>query len=312
MRLDERIQELSKQLEQKRYLRRRLRSLEEQQRALEKNAGVLSGDLAMERDDVERLEAGGVKNLFLRLTGRMDKELDREKAEAAAAEEKHAAAQLALKAVEAELRNVRGEMNRMQDCEAEYRRLMTEKESAIRVSAAPEAVLLLELRERCGELEEQIRELREAQRQGERVLKNTAQALDYLRKALDWAYADLFSSSVIADIGKMAVLNDAETVIESLPGEIGRFCGELKDVSIDVRIEMEHDSLLAFADVFIDDIFSCLGQKNRIERGYASVDQADRKVKEALKAVEAALGDAEAELAELQEKITDIVMKTKA
>jgi len=312
MQLDERLQELSKQLEQKRYLQRRLRSLEEQQRALEKKAGVLSGDLAMERDDVERLEGGGVKNLFLRLTGKMDEELDREKAEAAAAEEKHAAAQLALKAVEKELRNARGEMNRMQDCEAEYRRLMAEKESALRSSAVPEAELLLDLRERSGELEERIRELREAQRQGERVLKNTAQAMDYLRKALNWAYADMFSSSVIADISKMVVLNDAETVIKSLPSEINRFCGELRDVSFDVRIELEHDSLLSFADVFIDDIFSCIGQKNRIERGYAAVDQADRKVKEALKSVEVILGDAEADLAELQKKITDAVLKTKA
>ena len=311
MRLDERIQELSKQLEQKRYLQRRLRSLEEQQRALEKKAGVLSGDLAMERDDVERLEAGGVKNLFLRLTGKMDEELTREKAEAAAAEEKHAAAQLALKAVEEDLRKARGEMNRMQDCEAEYQKLLAEKEAVIRSSEVPETGSLLDLRERSGELEEKIREFREAQRQGERVLKNTAHAMDCLRKALRWSYADMFSRSVVADIGKMVVLNDAEIAVKGLPGEISRFCSELRDVSFDVRIEMEHDSLLTFVDVFIDDIFSCFSQKNRIERGYAAVDQADRKVKDVMKSVKELLEDAESELSELQNKITDTVMRTK-
>lgn len=121
--MDERLRTLQAEVEEEQTLRRKRDSLEVEYRSLcsyERELAVLR---QKELEDVARMEQGGVRNLFTKVTGKYGEALAQEQAEAAQAETKYQKVQREIAQMEDTLRQMDqriGELSGSQERYATY------------------------------------------------------------------------------------------------------------------------------------------------------------------------------------------------
>jgi len=308
---DDRLQQLLTAADGKAHAQAALDELVRQRMALESRVAELNYIRMSEQDDVDRLEARSLKGLVLELIGKREEMLEKEKAELAAAILKHDLAKRELQAV-IELEYARrAELNRAEDAEAEYERLLKEKADFIGGMGGPDADEVIALRQKIAWGEAQCAELSEALRAGERALSLASGALEALDSAGTWGTIDLIGGGLISDLAKYDAMERAQGYIEKLQGQLRIFRAELADVAMTAQAEVSPDGLFRFADVFFDDIFSAISAKDRIRRCATSVGEAQKRIQKTVRELETRLRSEEASLAAAREQLRSKVIQTK-
>lgn len=309
MYFDGRLRELAWQVEQKAHLESTLESLYRQRTEIEKKVSELAYERSAEQEDVDELENTTLKSLFFRLIGQIDDKLLKERAEAAAAEEKHAMAQRELADVDVRIREKQSALSALRECGTEYQRLLKEKEEAIQREDRPEAAKILACRRQIAALDARRRELEEAAEEGRRTIPIIERMLAELDEAHKLAKADVFFDSWLMDLSKHDALDRVQEQVGPLQLQLRRFSTELADVDEIQEIRFQIDEMPRFADIFFDGLFSCFEVMDRIERTQEAVEAVARQVEALLEKVAASIRLAGAEQSRLQEEIRDIVMK---
>jgi len=142
---------------------------------------------------------------------------------------------------------------------------------------------ILRAEERIAYLDEQAKELKEAQSAGRAALSVADEVLSSLDSADGWATWDLFGGGLIADMAKHGHLDDAQDAVERLQVQLRRFKSELADVSIEADMQVNIDGFLRFADYFFDGLFADWVVKDRIS-------QSDSQVRQTISQIESVLG----------------------
>jgi len=312
MDFDERLRLLAQQMEQKAHLESTLESLYRQRTGLEKKVSELAYERSAEQADVDQLEKATLKSLFFRLTGQIDDRLLRERAEAAAAEEKHVMAERELSDVAMQIQEKQSALIALRGCEEEYRRRLGEKEEFIQREGRCEAAEILDRRSCIAALDVRRQELAEAAAEGRRALPIVERMLEELAEAYKLAKADFFFDSWLMDLSKHEALDRVQEQIGPLQRQLRRFSTELADVDEIQEIRVQIEEMPRFADIFFDGIFSCFEVIDRIERTQDSVKAVARQVESLLEKVGAAIRQTDAEQSRLQEEIEEIIMRTQA
>jgi len=213
----------------------------------------------------------------------MDEKLDKEREEAYAARVKYDAAAKELAAVEHAIREKETELHPLRDSECLYQQLLHQKKNAIKAAGGAVAEDILRAEERIAYLDEQAKELKEAQSAGRAALSVADEVLSSLDSADGWATWDLFGGGLIADMAKHGHLDDAQDAVERLQVQLRRFKSELADVSIEADMQVNIDGFLRFADYFFDGLFADWVVKDRIS-------QSDSQVRQTISQIESVLG----------------------
>lgn len=299
---------LQAQLTYKKRLEAMLKELRSQQEPLRKKAQELEKVMVHERKDVDRLEGHSLAAFFYNVVGRKDEKLDEERREFYAARVKYDACARELEAVEQDIEATEEDLADLADCEERYARAMEAKRLAIEASGIPEAETLLGKERELAYLAQQKQELEEAIAAGTTALRTSAEVMQLIESAKDWATFDLLGGGFLADLAKHEKLDEAQKTVEELQVQLQRFNKELSDVTIRACLQVSIDGMLKFADFFLDGILADAAVLDRIKQSHTQVEQTREEILSILRQLQDELEDVRHRQAKLQAEVDKLIL----
>lgn len=275
---NEELCRLQEQVTKKAHYESVLRNLYDQQRELQDKVRKLNQIRWSENQDVEKLEGFSLAALYYFVIGKKDEMLDKERAEAYAAQVKYDAAQAELNAVAEEIVKVRETLLSLSGSEQEYEKLKGEKKAAVKQSGSPEAEKILQMEEKISGLENQLREIGEAQAAGSEALRLAERIVSSLDKAKGWGTWDVIGGSLVSDIAKYSHLNEAQRNVEDLQIKLRKYRTELADVTVEADIQVGIGGLLNFADYFFDSLLVDWTVLSKITKSRSQAEMTRKKI----------------------------------
>ena len=245
--------------------------LEQQLAATTKKVAELETIKLKEQKDVEKIEGKSLTALIYQIAGNKEEKISKERQEAYAVTMKYESAKRELEGIESDLKYCKDELQKLADCEAEYRNLFEQKKASMKSNNNPKASEVFELEEQLAVLEHEITGLEEALDVGYSSCDIADKIISDLTEVDNLASLDVFMDSMLVDMSKREHIESAQGLVGNLQAELRRFKTELADVQIQGDIQIEMDDFSMFADWFFDNIFTDWDIKEKIER---SLEQA--------------------------------------
>lgn len=249
--------------------------------AAQERIRVARAALADEAADVEALESLSLTRVLAGLAGRRTTDLDRERAELAAAQYVVAEAEARAAADEREVLSLHARLSRFGDLESRRATLLADREAEVTADPAAGATTarLVALSERIGDLEARAQQVAEADAAGRAAWEALQQAARLLGSAGSWATYDTFlGGGLVGDLVKHDRLDRAAQLMREADAALGRLAAELADVGIGAVGELGITELSRAMDVWFDNIFSDWAVRDRIARAAQRVDELARAV----------------------------------
>lgn len=252
--LNTQILQLQQKVSRKKRLEGRICELRKQRSALQWKISSLECAAMKEEADVVRLEGGSLTAFYYQMIGKMEEKLDRERREALAARVKCDAALRQLRAAEEDLAAYTAELSSLALCEEHYRFCLEEKAAAIKASAGPDGLEILQL-----ETQIQIREYH---------LQELEAAMDAGKNAFFTADSLLARLEQTAGLTTQDLPDSTQSLVEQLQIQLMRLRTGLADLYVDPAGE-DPDGFSHFADFFFDGLFAdwSAGEGIRYARG---------------------------------------------
>lgn len=308
---DGQLQELHEKLSQKKSLEAKRKELETQKKELEAKVSELRTIMLNEQDDVTKLEGRSLTAFFYYVIGKMDEKLSKEREEAYAAAIKHDSAVSELSAVETDIKKFGIQLYELRNCEREYKRLLEQKQEALKQAGTPEAAELLAIEENIAGLNSQQKEIKEAISAGNRARSIIESVEKHLSDAEGWGTWDLLGGGMITDLAKHSHLDEAQKKIEELQIQLRRFKTELADVKISADVHISIDGFLRFADYFFDGLIADWTVMDKISQAQSEVESVKRKVENMISRLEGMQKTAERKVESEKARIDAIVLGAK-
>lgn len=298
------------QLTYKKRLEAMLKELRSQQAPLREKVAELEAVMIRERKDVDRLEGHSLAAFFYHMAGKMDEKLDAERREYYAARVKYDTCLRELEAIEQDIEATEEDLADLADCETRYAQAMEAKRQAIEHTATPEAEALLKKEEELSYLAGQERELEEAIAAGTAALSTTADILQTIESAKDWATFDLLGGGLLADMAKHDKLDDAQKEVENLQIQLQRFNKELSDVTIRAHLQVNIDGMLRFADIFLDGLLADAAVLDQIKQSLVQVEHTREQILIILRQLQDERDEVRRKHAAIQKEADALVLST--
>ncbi len=308
---DGQLQELHEKLSQKKSIEAKRKELEAQKKELEAKVAELRTIMLNEQDDVAKMEGKSLTAFFYYVIGKMDEKLSKEREEAYAAAIKYDSAVGELEAVETDLKKFGIQLYELRNCELEYKRLLEQKQEALKQAGTPEAAELLAIEENIAGLNSQQKEIREAISAGMRAHSIIESVEKHLSDAEGWGTWDLLGGGLLTDLAKHSHLDEAQKKIEELQIQLRRFKTELADVKISADVHISIDGFLRFADYFFDGLIADWTVMDKISKAQGEVESVKRKVENMISRLEGMQKTAERKVESEKARIDAIVLDAK-
>lgn len=307
---DEQLQSLLEQTTRKKRLDTMLAELYVQQEALSERVRELDAIRLDEQADVGRLEGGSLASFFYNVIGRMDKKLDKERAEARAAQVKYDAAAHELAAVTKDIEHTEAELSQLFGCEERYEETLNAKAREIKASGTGGAEEILKAEANIAFYGSQKKEIREALAAGQKALDTANDIIPSLDSAEGWGTWDLLGGGLISDLAKHGHLDEAQARVERLQGELRRFKTELADVTVSADLRIGIDGFLRFADYFFDGIFADWAVLDRISESQERMRATKGQIESALNRLRVMELGADKKLQTEREQLRELITRT--
>lgn len=308
---DEQLQEIHEKLSQKKSIEAKRKELEAQKKELEAKVSELRTVMLNEQDDVTKLEGRSLTAFFYYVIGKMDDKLSKEREEAYAAAIKHDSAVGELNAVETDIKKFGIQLYELRNCEFEYKKLLEQKQEALKQAGTPEAAELLAIEENIASLNSQQKEIKEAISAGMRARSIIESIEKHLSDAEGWGTWDMLGGGLLTDLAKHSHLDEAQKKIEELQIQLRRFKTELADVKISADVHISIDGFLRFADYFFDGLIADWTVMDKISQAQSEVESVKRKVENMLSRLEGMRSTAERKVESEKARMDAIVLGAK-
>ncbi|WP_052339286.1 hypothetical protein [Gorillibacterium massiliense] len=243
----------------------------ELQRAEEKLERT-SRRLEAENEDVEKLKRLSLSNFILTLIHKKDDRLEQEQLEAIAAKAEYDAAYKEHESIGEELAKLRTDENGTDDWKMEYDRLMIAKEQLLKEHSPAVASQLADLAENKGKVRQLSKELQEAAKAGRTVLADLNSAIESLSSAKDWGTYDMLGGGAIATYAKRSRIDDAMNNLAHARQSMRDFQKELKDVQLQLTVDLSTGEYLRFSDYFFDGFITDWMVQKRIDNNLDQIE----------------------------------------
>lgn len=245
MDLHQRLTEAAQSLQEYEKLQSRLQSSIHLLSAAKESRDALHKAMLEEGRDLERLDGVSLLNLWYSLRAVKDETRHKEMQEYHAARFKYEEADSALKTLEAEITQIKNNLNSLSNAPEVYQEALKAKEVFILQSNNTSASLLLDLAQKLGRLEAQNTELEEAIQAGQTSLEALSKVTKSLNSASGWGALDILGGGLIVTAVKHSRINDAQKELKHAQGSLQRFQHELADVQLSDTIDITKISTAA-------------------------------------------------------------------
>lgn len=299
---------LQAQLTYKKRLEAVLTELRSQREPLRKKTAELEKAMLQERKDVDRLEGHSLAAFFYNVVGKKNEKLEDERREFYAARVKYDACFHELEAIEQDIEATEEDLADLADCETKYAKALEAKRLAIEASGIPEAEALLAMERELTQMSGQEQELDEAVSAGTDALRTTAEVMQSIESAKDWATFDLLGGGFLSDLAKHDKLDDAQKSAQELQVQLQRFNKELSDVAIRSRLQISIDGMLKFADFFFDGLLADAAVLDRIKQSQTQVERTREQILTILRQLQDELENLRHKQANARKKMDQLVL----
>lgn len=284
--LNEELSELNGRLARANGLERRLDDLraqyEERKARVEETARLLT----KEREDVEKLEKGGLRALLLSLTGDREVRLSQERREELAARLQYDQAQRDLEDLDGRIGVLLREKDGLRIDRIRRDALLEEKGELLKALGGETGARLARLDQQLDELEHQRREVGEAISAGRTAESALSAVLNSLDSAEDWGTWDMLGGGLLTTMAKHGHLDDAQAGIGWAQQCLSRFRTELADVRDMELPQVQVGEFATFADYFFDGFFMDWMVQSKIQDAQEGVSEVHVRVLNALRNLE--------------------------
>ena len=285
--MDERLNEINRELKELNEALARQGRMEAQWKDLQdQRVEETARLLTKEREDVEKLEKGGLRALLLSLTGDREVRLSKERREALAAKLQYDQAQRDLEDLDGRIGVLLREKDGLRIDRIRRDALLEEKGELLKALGGETGARLARLDQQLDELEHQRREVGEAISAGRTAESALSAVLDSLDSAEDWGTWDMLGGGLMATMAKHEHLDDARAGIGWAQQCLSRFRTELADVR-DMEIpQVQIGEFATFADYFFDGFFMDWMVQSKIQDAQEGVSEVHVRVLNALRNLE--------------------------
>ena len=276
--LNEELSELNGRLARANGLERRLDDLRAQYEERKARGEETARLLTKEREDVEKLEKGGLRALLLSLTGDREVRLSKERREALAAKLQYDQAQRDLEDLDGRIGVLLREKDGLRIDRIRRDALLEEKGELLKALGGETGARLARLDQQLDELEHQRREVGEAISAGRTAESALSAVLDSLDSAEDWGTWDMLGGGFFSTMFKHNRMDEAQAAMNEARGHLRRLKRELLDVNLTGDLKMDVGSFLTFADYFFDGVIADWMVQSKIGDALNQVREARRQV----------------------------------
>lgn len=284
---DEQLKELKRQVLREEELKSALWLLYDRCEEVADKVEKFDASRLKEQKDVDKFEGRTFSSFIYAVAGKKEERLDKEKQEAYAAQMKYEAAFKELKALEEDVSRKEAELESLKDCKERYDEMLAEKLEMIKKSGCSHATSVINLQEDIFYIENQMREIEEAVKEGKVAYNIADNVISKLNSAGNWSTFDMIGGGIVTDMMKYSNINQAQSMVEELQIQLGKFRTELADVKIDSDINVSIDGFARFLDYFCDNIFSDWIVKDRINSSINQVIGTKEQINEVLETLDA-------------------------
>lgn len=309
MTIDQELQVLQEQINRQKTLRNKLQASEKQRNVLEDKLKQLEQIMVAEQKDVDKLEGRSLAKLFASINGSLDEKLSKEQQEARTAEVKYEAAKSELEAHIEDIVRKQAEIAALNGCDRKYAELLEQKKSQVRSSQSAEAQQIIELEKRLAYAANQRREIQEAAMAGRSARGTASSILSSLDSAEGWGTWDVLGGGLLTDLAKHDHLDRAQSMVNQLQAQLGKFKTELTDINISSNMQIQVDGFLRFADYFFDGIFADWAVLDRIGKSKQQVQSTMQQIEQVLGRLDNMQQAVEAEQVRLKQQISELVLQ---
>ncbi|WP_291650382.1 hypothetical protein [Clostridium sp.] len=234
--------------------------------------------LTKEKKDVDNLESFSLSYLYYKIKGSIDEKLSKEKLEFLEAQARFLEKEDYLNRLISNKKQILKDINAIGDIDFKYDELLNNSaEYVLKLNnKKSETVLFILNKLKNASLE--LKEIQEALLEGDKLIPYIDKAISNLNSAQNWGIYDMMGGDLIATMAKRSKMDDASKSINSIKVMLNRYNNELKDLSNEINVSLNLDSMSGVMDYLFDNFFTDYFVQGKINSALDSTKNLKSKV----------------------------------
>ena len=287
-----------------------LKELYSQLRQQKEKKIQLEKQLKKENLDVEKLSKMSLATVFYTILGSREKQLEKERQEALAAELKYNDILRQIDYTNFKISGLEAERSQYRNYQREYDQLFSKKYEMLKNSSSANAAKIVQLEKEISKHKANLKEISEAISAGNRVMHALDRASQSLKSAENWGVWDMWGGGgFFTNMAKHGHIDDARDAASEVQMLLNNFRAELADLQITSQISIDISEFTRFADFFFDGLITDWIVQSKIHDSQNSVMEVRNQVSHVMQR----LGDMEyktnTEINSLKSQLNEIVSK---
>ena len=308
--INKELEELQQGIYRAKKIESMLSSLHKQMDSQVSKQYDLKQKLEKENLDVERISKRGITSLFYTILGSREKQIEKERQEALAAQLKYDDITRQIEDTKRQIFNLRSELSEFRDCERKFNTLFQEKYTLLKQHDSENAKKITELEQKISLYKANLKEISEAISAGNRVMHSLDRAAKSLDSAEGWGKWDMWGGGgLITNMVKHSHIDDARDAASEVQMLLNRFRTELTDVKISSQITIDIEGFTKFADFFFDGLISDWVVQSRIHDSQDSVYNVKGQVNSVIRKLDQMQNNDKRQLERLEDELSTLITK---
>ena len=246
----------------------------------EKELRYLERQLNKEKKQMDDLNKLSISNIFTSIFKNKKSKKETQEKEYLDAKVKYEKQLLIVNSLREKIKIKRNELDKIENCEEEYDKLMDEKINVLKLQGdyfTKEKIRLLD--EKLNEYLKINEDIRKTHKIGKNLLEEVKLAKHDLEWSKKWGKVDMVAKDSMSSIAKQNKIRKVKLKFENIEKLINQFNKELEDIKIN---NLEFSNITFAMDIFFDNIFTDISVQRQINDSIEDIERLEDKVQNIL------------------------------
>lgn len=246
----------------------------------EKELRYLERQLNKEKKQMDDLDKLSISNIFTSIFKNKKSKKENQEKEYLDAKVKYEKQLLIVNSLREKIKIKRNELDKIENCEEEYDKLMDEKINVLKLQGdyfTKEKIRLLD--EKLNEYLKINEDIRKTHKIGKNLLEEVKLAKHDLEWSKKWGKVDMVAKDSMSSIAKQNKIRKVKLKFENIEKLINQFNKELEDIKIN---NLEFSNITFAMDIFFDNIFTDISVQRQINDSIEDIERLEDKVQNIL------------------------------
>ena len=246
----------------------------------EKELRYLERQLNKEKKQMDDLNKLSISNIFTSIFKNKKSKKENQEKEYLDAKVKYEKQLLIVNSLREKIKIKRNELDKIENCEEEYDKLMDEKINVLKLQGdyfTKEKIRLLD--EKLNEYLKINEDIRKTHKIGKNLLEEVKLAKHDLEWSKKWGKVDMVAKDSMSSIAKQNKIRKVKLKFENIEKLINQFNKELEGIKIN---NLEFSNITFAMDIFFDNIFTDISVQRQINDSIEDIERLEDKVQNIL------------------------------